>query len=118
MRKMSKQAMDSIVEYFDQYFCEKHTTPSINEIAMGIGIPKTTAFRYLVEMDKREILEYDGKSRTIVTEMISKFATDYSSVPRYDGPIPCGTAEEKEAHVREYINLPVSLFGSGQFYIL
>ena len=34
------------------------------------------------------------------------------------GSIPCGTAEEKEECIREYISLPVSLFGKGEFYIL
>ena len=50
-----------------QYFCDKHTSPSVNEIALGVGIPKTTVFRYLVEMDNRGMIEYDGKSRTIRT---------------------------------------------------
>ena len=41
--------------------------PPLNEIALGVGIPKTTVFRYLVEMDNRGMIEYDGKSRTIRT---------------------------------------------------
>ena len=27
----------------------QHTTPSAGEISMGVGIPRTTAYRYLVE---------------------------------------------------------------------
>lgn len=117
MKKMSIETMENIISYVDQYFCDKHTTPSVNEIALGVGIPKTTAFRYLVEMDNRGMIEYDGKSRTIRTPMINKFAPDSAPCPLV-GSIPCGTAEEKEENVREYISLPVSLFGSGQFYIL
>ena len=45
---MSTETMQNIISYVDQYFCDKHTTPSVNEIALGVGIPKTTAFRYLV----------------------------------------------------------------------
>ena len=59
--------MQTIISYIDQYFCDKHTSPSVNEIALGVGIPKTTVFRYLVEMDNRGMVEYDGKSRTIRT---------------------------------------------------
>lgn len=117
MKRMSIETMENIISYVDQYFCDKHTTPSVNEIALGVRIPKTTAFRYLVEMDDRGMIEYDGKSRTIRTPMINKFAPDSAPCPLV-GSIPCGTAEEKEENIREYISLPVSLFGNGQFYIL
>lgn len=42
MRAMSTETMQNIISYVDQYFCDKHTTPSVNEIALGVGIPKTT----------------------------------------------------------------------------
>ncbi len=117
MRVMSTETMQNIISFVDQYFCDKHTTPSVNEIAQGVRIPKTTAFRYLVEMDNRGMIEYDGKSRTIRTPMIDKFAPSSAPCPIV-GSIPCGTAEEKEENVQEYISLPVSLFGNGRFYIL
>lgn len=81
------------------------------------SIPKTTAFRYLVEMDNRGILEYDGKSRTIRTPMIKKFAPDSAPCPLV-GSIPCGSAQTEEENIREYVSLPVSLFGNGRYYIL
>ena len=109
--------MELIISYVDQYFCEKHVTPSVNEIAQGVDIPKTTAYRYLVEMDNRGMIEYDGQSRAINTPMINKFTTGSAPCPVV-GSIPCGTAEEKEECIREYISLPVSLFGKGEFYIL
>ena len=34
------------------------------------------------------------------------------------GSIPCGEAQEEEEYVEEYVNLPASLFGKGEFYIL
>ena len=117
MRTMSTEVMQRIIFYIDQYFRDKHATPSVNEIALGVNIPKTTAYRYLVEMDSRGMIEYDGQSRTIRTPMIRKFAPETNSVPRV-GTVPCGTAEEREENILEYINLPVSLFGKGQFYIL
>ena len=30
----------------------------------------------------------------------------------------CGTPEEEEENIQEYVSLPVSLFGKGEFYIL
>lgn len=42
-----------------------------------------------------------------------------SSVPApVVGAIPCGTPEEEEENIQEYVSLPVSLFGKGEFYIL
>lgn len=117
MRVMSEKIMGYIMLYVDQYFCDMHRFPSIGEIAQGIGIPRTTAYRYLVEMDRREMIEYDGKSRTIITPMIRKFAPDSALCPLV-GSIPCGAAQTEEENIREYISLPVSLFGKGKFYIL
>lgn len=92
--------MQSIISYIDQYFCDKHTSPSVNEIALGVGIPKTTVFRYLVEMDNRGMIEYDGKSRTIRTAMINKFAPDSAPCPLV-GSVPCGSAQTEEENIRE-----------------
>ena len=117
MRAMSTETMQNIISYVDQYFCDKHTTPSVNEIALGVGIPKTTAFRYLVEMDNRGMLEYDGKSRTIRTPMIKKFAPDSAPCPLV-GSIPCGSAQTEEENIREYVSLPVSLLASTIFWRL
>lgn len=117
MRVMSKETMDDILLFIDRYFCDTHTTPSTGEISKGVGIPRTTAYRYLVEMDNRGMIEYDGKSRTIRTPVIKKFAPDSAPCPLV-GSIPCGSAQTEEENIREYISLPVSLFGSGQFYIL
>lgn len=117
MRVMSEKIMGYIMLYVDQYFCDMHRFPSIGEIAQGVGIPRTTAYRYLVEMDRREMIEYDGKSRTIITPMIRKFAPDSALCPLV-GSIPCGAAQTEEENIREYISLPVSLFGKGKFYIL
>ena len=114
---MRTEVMESIIFYVDQYFCDKHTSPSVGEIAQGVGIPRTTAYRYLVEMDAREMIEYDGKSRTIRTPMIKKFAPDSAPCPLL-GSVPCGSAQTEEENVREYISLPISLFGKGKFYIL
>ena len=40
MRVMSEETMASIISYIDQYYCDKHTTPSAGEISMGVGIPE------------------------------------------------------------------------------
>ena len=117
MRSKSQQLMNEISAYVDQYYSERHTAPSVNEIAKGVGIAKTTSYRYLVAMNDLGMLSYDGPSRTIVTKMISKFSDSTVPAPVV-GAIPCGTPEEEEENIQEYVSLPVSLFGKGEFYIL
>ena len=117
MRSKSQKLMNEISAYVDQYYNERHTVPSVNEIAKGVGIAKTTSYRYLVAMNDLGMLSYDGSSRTIVTKMISKFSESTVPAPVV-GAIPCGTPEEEEENIQEYVSLPVSLFGKGEFYIL
>ena len=117
MRTKSQKLMNEISAYVDQYYNERHTVPSVNEIAKGIGVAKATAYRYLVAMNDLGMLSYDGPSRTIVTKMISKFSDSTVPAPVV-GAIPCGTPEEEEENIQEYVSLPVSLFGKGEFYIL
>ena len=49
--------------------------------------------------------------------MIKKFAPDSAPCPLV-GSIPCGSAQAEEENIREYVSLPVSLFGNGRYYIL
>ena len=61
------------------------------------------------------MLEYD---RGILSAPQSaKMKTAYISAPLV-GSIQCGSPEEEEEFVEEYVSLPVSLFGKGDFYIL
>ena len=117
MRTKSQKLMNEIGAYVDQYYNERHTVPSVNDIAKGVGVAKATAYRYLVAMNDLGMLSYDGPSRTIVTKMISKFSESTVPAPVV-GAIPGGTPEEEEENIQEYVSLPVSLFGRGEFYIL
>lgn len=117
MRVMSQETMVNIISFVNQYFCDKHTIPSVGKIAQGVGIPRSTAYRYLVEMDNRGMIEYDGKNRTISTPMIRKFAPA-SSLGLLVGSTTRRAAQTETKHTREYISLPISLFGKGEFFIL
>lgn len=68
-------------------------------------------------MDNRGMIEYDGKNRTISTPMIRKFAPA-SSLGLLVGSTTRRAAQTETEHAREYISLPISLFGKGEFFIL
>ena len=60
-------------------------------------------------------IAYDGKS--IVTEITSKISLSVISVPIV-GVIGCGDPTAEEENIEEYVDLPESIFGKGDFYIL
>lgn len=115
MRSKSTELMKEICTYVSDHYRTWRTSPSVSEIAKAVGIAKTTAYRYLVDMNDRGMISYDG--HTIETPQIDKCVTGYFSAPIV-GSIHCGDPETEEEHVEEYVSLPESIFGSGKFYIL
>ena len=115
MRSKSPELMDRICTYVNDFFRANQYTPSLSEIAKAHGVDRSTAYRYLVEMDKRGMIFYDG--HTIETLQIEKCVSGYFSAPIV-GSIRCGDPESEEEYVEEYVNLPESIFGKGSFYVL
>lgn len=115
MRTKDQGIFDKILRFVNKYYQNKHSAPTIDDVAEGIGIARSTTHRYLHELSERGLLDY---SRGILSAPQSaKMKTDYVSVPLV-GSIQCGNPWEEEEYVEEYVSLPVSLFGKGEFYIL
>lgn len=115
MRSKSIELMNRIKAYVEKYFLNHSQSPTITQIAESIGIARSTAYKYLVEMNQRGMILYDGK--TIRTEIIDK------SNPKMNraavlGDISCGLPDFAEESIEKYVSLPESLFGAGTFYIL
>lgn len=115
MRSKNKALMDKICDFVNDYYKMYRKSPSVNEIAKGVGVAKTTSYRYLVEMNEKGIISYDGK--TIETSHTDKCISGYFSAPVV-GSVHCGDPETEEESVEEYVSLPTSIFGTGEFYIL
>ncbi|MCR5812127.1 MAG: repressor LexA [Lachnospiraceae bacterium] len=115
MRHKSPELMDAIKEFVNKYYREHQRMPSTPTIAAAVGVTRNTAYRYLVEMNERGILRYDKSVKS--TELTDKCRTAYISAPVV-GSIRCGNPESEEEMVEEYVSLPESIFGKGQFYLL
>ena len=115
MRSKDPELMNAIKEFVNKYYREHHMSPSTQTIGEAVGVTKNTVHRYLVEMDEKGILEYHKKIKT--TEQTTKCRTGYFSAPLV-GSIRCGNPETEEEMVEEYVSLPESIFGKGQFYLL
>lgn len=115
MRSKSPEIMTQIKDYVEEFYFENSSSPSIREIARGVGIGSTTVFRYLQEMSERGMVLYDGEA--VTTEKIMKLKTASVSIPVV-GSIACGIPNLAEENIEEYIQLPEAVFGRGRFYIL
>ena len=115
MRHMNGETIEQIKAYIEDYFRQNGYSPSVPQIGEALGLPKTTAYRYIVYMNEHGILSYSRNDiSTNLTEKV-KTAIHYAGV---SGSIPCGTPDEQVEQIDEYIPLPASLVGKGEFFIL
>ena len=117
MRRRNVELMNRIIEFAEQYYLENSSSPSVRVISDKFGIGVSTAYRYLLEMDERGLITYDGKR--ISNDRIEKLNSN-SGVIRAAvvGSIACGIPNLAEEIVEEYVSLPRSMFGDGEFFIL
>jgi len=116
MRSKDPKLMERIGEYIGDYYRQHHRTPTTRGIAAEFGMSAASGYNYLVAMDKKGMLTYeDGEIKNL--PKISKTSTGYFSAPLV-GSIRCGNPEAEEEMVEEYVSLPESIFGQGQYYLL
>lgn len=115
MRPFNETYLDDILKFVNKYYQENRKAPTIIQVSTGVGVPRSTTHRYLQELSNRGLLEY-GRGILSAPES-AKMKTAYISAPLV-GSIQCGSPEEEEEFVEEYVSLPVSMFGKGDFYIL
>ena len=113
MRQKNQDTFVAIERYINEFVCENGYCPTVREIAAGIGASKTTTHRYMEQMREEGTIDYSGY-RHITT---SNTRTDSVRVPVL-GSVSCGMPKFAEENIEEYIRLPVSLFGKGEFFIL
>ena len=110
MRSKSEELMLRIREYIESYFERYSSTPTVREIAGAMKIAVSSAHRYLVAMAEKDMVFYENG--TLSTPKIRRMNPAVSPAAIV-GSIPCGSPEEKEAQVEEYLPLSVSFFGKG-----
>lgn len=115
MRSKDPKRMRQIIDFVDKYYNDYHCTPTTREIAEHVDLSKSTVHSYLTEMSETGMIDYDG--RMIVTEKIQKRITEYNRAGIL-GAIPCGQMTLEEESVEEFVDLPISIFGGGNLYIL
>lgn len=113
MRSLNLTTFSDIERFINDFSDTNGYAPTLDEIASGTGYPKTTVHRYVTQMRENGTLDYNGH-RSLTS---AKTKTAAVRVPIL-GEIACGIPKYAEENIEEYVKLPVSLFGNGNFFIL
>lgn len=115
--KKNTELFRAIEVYINQYK-EKYSgaSPSVREMAEELGVNYSTISRYLKQMREEGIVEYDGHRN--ITTREGKITRTESLKVAVLGTVACGLPKLAEENIEEYVRLPVSLFGKGDFYLL
>ena len=113
MRPKLTERKGIIRDFIQQYYRENDSFPSEKDITDGTGIPPASVHRFLVEMRENGEISYDGRRSARNLEHVSP----KNLIPVL-GYVACGPGEEEEEQFMEYIHMPESLIGRGEFFAL
>lgn len=111
----SEKRIQDICKFIEEYQFEFHRSPTMDLIADAVGTVKSNIYKYLSEMENRNIISRNGRS--IAVNQAVKAECKMNRVPVL-GTITCGQPSFAEEDFEEYVPLPVALFGKGDFFIL
>ncbi|MBQ5885171.1 MAG: repressor LexA [Clostridia bacterium] len=116
MRTKNSEYFIQIEEFIKEYYEKNGISPSMREISQKVGISCATVHRYLSTMRDEGKIKYSGHRSIISSQSVRDFG-EVLKVPVL-GRVSCGMPKYAEENIEEYINLPTSIFGNGNFYIL
>ena len=117
MQSKKTEYFEMIERFIDEYKdLNGGATPSLKTVGQHIGLSEPTVYRYVTAMKQQGILECDGR-KSIITRKSLRDAEGFCRVPVL-GAVACGLPILAEENIEEYVQLPVALFGRGNFYIL
>lgn len=116
MRVISNDRKKAILDCIDAFYDVNGRSPTVREISARTDLPITTVHRYLNLMNQTGEMEYTNTVRGAYTPRV-KMECEHFAMPVL-GFVSCGPGEEEEERVVEYIRMPESLIGRGEFFAL
>ena len=117
MRVRSAETEKILEEFINSFYDGHARTPSLREMESGTGISRQTAQRYLKAMTESGRVRYDGRDG-IITDYIASLTVQRVARLPILGRVICGDPSEQEELVEGYMEFPLSLLGSGDFFVL
>jgi repressor LexA len=113
---MNEDKIFELADFIKQYARDNNgESPSLAEITRMMGTSKSTAYRYVLELEKRGIVSYSGKN-TLGGSLQRKMQCGYRKVP-LAGQIVCGSPDEQEEYISGYLAIPEE-WVDGECYLL
>lgn len=106
-----------VEDFIEKYTAKHAVSPTSREIAEGTGLSPATVCRYMKVMRDENVLEYSG-IRDVTTKRQREIRVNTSTPIPVLGAVSCGVPKFAEENIEEYVTLPISLFGKGDFFIL
>ena len=113
MRSKNKALMTKIERFVSTFTDDYGISPSMQEVADGVGVSKATVHRYILQLRENGVIEVSGRRSMTST----RTKVEAVRVPIL-GEVACGIPKFAEENIEEYVRLPVALFGRGNFFIL
>ena len=105
MRVMSEERLQRLADYIKQYARDNNgASPSLSDIMTYMGMVKSTAYRHILELERRGVISYSGK-KTLESPQQRKMRCNFCRIPIV-GRIICGTPDEQEEHITGYLAVP------------
>ncbi len=104
-----------IADFINAFYYEHDKVPSVREIVEGTRIPLSTVHRYLVDMQEKGELSYNGY-RSARTKEMSEVSPIHGIAVL--GTVACGPGQEEEQRFIETIRMPETLVEKGDYFVL
>jgi repressor LexA len=115
MRRKDESKKPIIADFINSFYYEHDKVPSVREIVEGTGIPLSTVHRYLVDMQEKGELSYNGY-RSARTKEMSEVSPIHGIAVL--GTVACGPGQEEEQRFVETIRMPETLVEKGDYFAL
>lgn len=105
MRTMNQEKVERLTDFINQYARDNNgSSPSLSEIMEYMSMSRSTAYRYILELEKQGLVSYSGKN-TLETDLQRKMRCGFKRTPII-GQIVCGSPDEQEEHISGYLAIP------------
>lgn len=117
MRTKNENIIKEIINFINNRFFYEREVPSVQEIADHVGLAKSSASRYLSEMEARGLIRKNGSFYGLETKAMQKAMKNVNELPIV-GNIACGTPILAEENIESYLTISGDFLGAGEFFAL
>ena len=113
MRSKDQKTLKAVERFVCEFTDQRGYSPSLQEIADGVGVSKTTAYRYVGRLRQDGVVGGSGYRSLVPTR-----GKGASVMVPILGRVACGLPRYAEENIEEYVRMPEALIGSGEFFLL